>query len=109
MHLGGSAFSSLPQWQQTDMEQSKDSSTVEDRADGDRAVMRRFSVSLVFQRSMGDKLLSALRVIHVDAHSEEEALGQGIQCAWAEKELTDYSLLLRVVMEFSPTTAQGLR
>ena len=65
------------------------------------AVMRRFSVSLVFQRKVGDTLLSALRVTHVDARSKEEALGQGIQHVWAEKELTDYSLALRVVMEFS--------
>ena len=64
-------------------------------------VMRRFSVSLVFQREVGDTLLSTLRVTHVDARSEEEALGQGLQHVWAEKELTDYSLGLRVVMEFS--------
>lgn len=65
------------------------------------AVMRRFSVSLVFQRKVGDTLLSALRVTHVEARSSEEALGQGLQHVWAEKELTDYSLALRVVMEFS--------
>lgn len=83
------------------MEAKQDISKEQDRADGNRAVMRRFSVSLVFQREANGRLMTALRVRHVDARSKEEALGQGLQHVWAEKELTDYSLSLRVVMEFS--------
>ena len=83
------------------MEAKQDKSNEEQGQFRQADVMRRFSVSLVFQRKVGDTLLSALRVTHVDARSKEEALGQGLQHVWAEKELTDYSLALRVVMEFS--------
>ncbi len=83
------------------MEAKQDISKEQDRADGNRAVMRRFSVSLVFQREANGRLMTALRVRHVDAISEAEALGECIHEVWSSEELKDYQLALKVVMPFS--------
>jgi hypothetical protein len=64
------------------------------------AVMRRFSVSLVFQHQVGGRLMTALRVVHVDARSKDEAFGSGMAIVREDDELKDYSLLLYVVIEF---------
>lgn len=64
--------------------------------------MKRYSVSLVFQNQKGEVLNSALRVMHVEASSNEEALGKGIVQMSAEKDLKGYSLSLRVVLEITP-------
>ena len=76
-------------------------STEDGGAVGKPAVMRRFSVSLVFQREANGRLMSALRVRHVDATSEAEALGECIHEVWSSEELKDYQLALKVVMPFS--------
>jgi hypothetical protein len=64
-------------------------------------VMKQFSVSLVFQRQTEDRMLTALRVTHVEANSEDEALGKGIKYLWAEEELKNYVLLMRAVLRIT--------
>ena len=83
------------------MEAKQNISQEQDMADGNRAVMRRFSVSLVFQREAQSRLMTALMVRHVDATSEAEALGECIHEVWSSEELKDYQLALKVVMPFS--------
>jgi len=75
-------------------------STEDGGAVGKPAVMRRFSVSLVFQEQRGDRLQTALRVIHLEARSEAEALGEAVEELWSD-ELKDYRLVVKVVLPFS--------
>lgn len=53
-------------------------STADGGAVGKPAVMRRFAVSLVFQRQVGNVVNNTLWLDVVDAMSGEEALGIGI-------------------------------
>lgn len=60
--------------------------------------MKKYSVSLLFARRDGDKIDTLLRVIHLEAHDEEQAF----ECA--RKELSigtkGYQLVNNVVLEF---------
>ena len=77
-------------------------STEDGGAVGKPAVMRRFSVALVFQRVAGNVVNNTLWMERVDATSEEEALGIGIQKARGKGESwSNDSIGMHGVLAFS--------
>ena len=62
---------------------------------------KKYSVSLVFQKTTFGNIASDLRVTHVVAATEEEALGIAIERIWADEALKDFTLGLKVVLEFT--------
>ena len=82
------------------MEAKQNISTEWDRADGNRAVPRRFSISGLFERQVRGHVNTQLYVEHIEAISEEEALRCFLFSVQEDSHMAGYSIALSVVKDF---------
>lgn len=61
--------------------------------------MKRFSISLLLQKQIGNELSSMLEVLLTKAESKEEALGKAVARVSAMEELKGYGIVMNVIIE----------
>jgi len=63
--------------------------------------MKRFSVSLLLQKQIGNELSSALEVLITNAETKEEALGKAVDRVLNMEDLKGYRICMNVSIEIT--------